>query len=297
MTSVPSSRVRVGIELPVHGVSFPQVRELARAAEEAGLDAVWVPDHLVPLRAGAAAPLECWTLLAALAGATARIRLGPLVLVLPLRDPGLLALQARTLAAIAPGRLVLGVGLGGFTYRRAAESLGIATHDLAARGDAIADALQRLRAALPADGDGATRPELWVGGRSRAALDAAARAADGWNCPFAAELEPRLRDLDAACASVGRDPRALARSVYALAAVATTEDEARRRAGAAAAMAKLFGDVEREHVFGTPERAAERLRAFAALGVGEVALHLAGSHAERLDTIALLGHAVLPLVR
>ena len=296
MTSVPPSRVRVGIELPVHGVSFAQVRDLARAAEDAGLDAVWIPDHLVPLRAGATPPLECWTLLAALAGATERIRLGPLVLVLALRDPGLLALQARTLVAVAPRRLVLGVGLGGFTYRRAAEALGITTHDLAARGDALADALQRLRAALSPDDPGVTRPELWVGGRSRAAVEAAARAADGWNCPFAAELEPRLRDLDAACASVGRDPRAVVRSVYALAAIAATEDEARRRAAAAAAMAKLFGDVEREHVFGTPGRAADRLRAFAALGVGEVALHLAGSHAERLDSIALLGRAVLPLL-
>lgn len=289
-------RVRVSVELPVHGVAFDRVRELARAAEDAGLDGVWVPDHLVPLRPDGPPPLECWTLLAALAGATSRIRVGPLVLVLPLRDPGLLALQARTLAAVAPGRVVLGVGLGGFTYRRAADSLGIATHDLAARGEALADALRRLRAASTADDGAVPRPELWVGGRSRAALDAAARAADGWNCPFAAELEPRLRDLDAACAAVGRDPRTVARSVYALAAIAPTEDEARRRAQAAAAMAKLFGDVEREHVFGTPERAAERLRTFAALGIGEVALHLAGSHAERLDTIALLGRAVLPLL-
>ena len=219
MTATPS-RVRVSVELPVHGIAFDRVRELARAAEDAGLDGVWVPDHLVPLRPDGPFPLECWTLLAALAGATSRLRVGPLVLVLPLRDPGLLALQARTLAAVAPGRVVLGIGLGGFTYRRAAESLGIATHDLAARGDALAAALQHLRAALPADDANPPRPELWVGGRSRAALEAAARAADGWNCPFAAEIEPRLRDLDAACAAAGRDPRTLARSVYALAAIA-----------------------------------------------------------------------------
>ena len=295
MTSTPS-RVRVSVELPVHGIAFDRVLELARAAEDAGLDGVWVPDHLVPLRPDGPFPLECWTLLAALAGATSRLRVGPLVLVLPLRDPGLLALQARTLAAVAPGRVVLGIGLGGFTYRRAAESLGIATHDLAARGGALAEALQRLRAALPADDANAPRPELWVGGRSRAALEAAARAADGWNCPFAAEIEPRLRDLDAACADVGRDPRSLARSVYALAAIAATEDEARRRAASAAAMAKLFGAVEHARVFGTPQRAAERRRALARRGRGEVALHLAGGHAERLDAIALLGRDVLPLL-
>jgi alkanesulfonate monooxygenase SsuD/methylene tetrahydromethanopterin reductase-like flavin-dependent oxidoreductase (luciferase family) len=294
MSRTSPGRVRVSIELPVHGVTVAQVRELARVAEDAGLDGIWIPDHLVPLRPGAPPPLECWTLLAALAGATSRVRVGSLVLVLPLRDPGLLALQARTLAAVAPGRLVLGVGLGGFTYRRAAAALGITTHDLAARGDALADALERLRAT--AREGGAAPPALWVGGRSRAALEAAARAADGWNCPFVAEIEQRLGELDAACAAVGRDPNTVARSVYALVAVAPTEDEARRRAASAAAMAKLFGDVEREHVFGTPVRAAERLRALAALGLEEVALHLAGSHAERLDTIALLGTAVLPLL-
>ncbi len=294
MSRTPPSRLRVSIELPVHGVTVAQVRELARAAEDAGLDGIWIPDHLVPLRAGAPPPLECWTLLAALAGATSRVRVGPLVLVLPLRDPGLLALQARTLAAAATGRFVLGVGLGGFTYRRAAATLGIATHDLAARGDALADALGRLRAT--AGEGGVTPPALWVGGRSRAALEAAARAADGWNCPFVAEIEQRLGELDAACTALRRDPRTVARSVYALAAIAPTEEEARRRAASAGAMAKLFGDVEREHVFGAPERAAERLRALAALGLEEVALHLTGSHDERLDTIALLGTAVLPLL-
>lgn len=286
------SRPRVGVELPVHGVGFAQVRELAVAAEAAGLDAVWVPDHLVPLRAGAAPPLECWTLLSALAASTTRVRLGPLVLVLPLRDPVLLGQQARTLAQVTADRLVLGVGLGGFTYRRAARALGIAAHDAAARGARLGDALVRLRAAL--DGGSSSRVPLWLGGRSRGVLEQAARVADGWNCPFAAELAERSRELDEACAAANREPRTLARSVYALAAIAVTENEARRRAARAATMVRLFGDIERVHVFGTPERAAARLRALAADGAGEVALHVAGDHAQRLDAIALLGSEVLP---
>lgn len=287
------SRLRVGIELPVHGVGFAELRALAAAAEEAGLDAIWVPDHLVPLRAGAPPPLECWTVLAALASATTRIRLGPLVLVLPLRDPVLLGQQARTLAQITGERLVLGVGLGGFTYRRAARALGIAARGVGERGDAIGDALARLRESLGAASGGPQVP-LWLGGRSRGVLDAAARLADGWNCPFAAELAQRSGELDAACVAVGRAPRTLTRSVYALAAIAGSEDEARHRAGKAGAMARLFGDVEQVHVSGTPERAAARLRALAAEGADEVALHLAGDPAERLDTIALLGREVLP---
>lgn len=289
------SRPRVSIELPVHGAGVAQVRELARAAEAAGLDGVWVPDHLVPLRPGAAPPLECWTVLAALAGATTSVRIGPLVLVVPLRDPVLLGLQARTLAAIAGERLVLGLGLGGFTYRRAAAALGITVHAAAARGGALGAALGQIRAALDAP-PASPRVPLWIGGRSPAVLEHAARAADGWNCPFVTELAARNHQLDRACAVVGRDPRAVVRSVYALAAIAGSEVEARRRADTAGAMARLFGDVEQEHVFGTPARAAARLRALAADGADEVALHLAGDHASRLETIALLGGEVLPLL-
>ena len=291
-----TSRLRVSIELPVHGVGMAQVRELACAAEAAGLDGVWVPDHLVPLRPGAPPPLECWTLLAALAGATTAVRIGPLVLVVPLRDPVLLGLQARTHAEVAGERLVLGIGLGGFTYRRAAEALGVVVRESAERGGALGAALVRLREAHgrpPA----APHVPLGLGGRSRAVLEHTARFADGWNCPFVVELGARNHELDRACAAVGRDPRAIVRSVYALAAIAGSDAEARRRADMAGVMARLFGDVEREHVFGTPAHAAARLRALAADGADEVALHLAGDHARRLETIDLIGRAVLPLLR
>lgn len=288
------SALRISIELPVHGVTFAQVRELARACEAAGLDGVWVPDHLVSLRPDGETPLECTTLLAALA-ATTTLRIGPLVLALPLRAHALLALQMRTLAALAPGRLVLGVGLGGFTYRRAARALGVTARDDAERAATLADDVARLRASVQED---AAQPvPVWLGGRSRAVLDAAARVADGWNCPFVAELEARSRELDRACAAAGRDPATLTRSVYCLAALAESDAEARRRADAARTMTRLFGDLERAHVFGTPPRALARLRELRALGVSEVVLHIAGDHASKLDAVALLARDVLPALR
>ena len=221
------SRLRVSIELPVHGVTFAQVRELARAAEAAGLDGVWVPDHLVPLRAGRTVAAR--VLDAARCGRRrdhARCASARWSWSLPLRDPVLLGLEARTLAGIAAGRFVLGIGLGGFTYRRAARSLGLAVHELPLRGEALATAVARLRATLGAGVSRAAVP-LWLGGRSRAVLALAARAADGWNCPFVAEFAARGRELDSACAR--RRPRPAHARALGVRARRGRGDRARRR--------------------------------------------------------------------
>src|SRR3979411_1622258 len=83
--------------------------EVARAAEHAGLDHVWVPDHLVFHRP----ILEATAALAVAAGAPARTPGAAGILTPTLRNVTWLAKQLSTLATLAPGRLLLGVGLGG----------------------------------------------------------------------------------------------------------------------------------------------------------------------------------------
>ena len=87
--------------------------ELAREAETAGWDGVFVNDHLTARVAGESAPVaNPWVALAAIATATERVRLGPLVTPLPRRRPWQLAGEAITLDHLSGGRLVLGVGSG-----------------------------------------------------------------------------------------------------------------------------------------------------------------------------------------
>lgn len=86
--------------------------ELAVAAESAGWDAVWIWDHVAVDAAWRAPFKDPWLLLGAIAAATTRIRLGPLVTPLPRRRPWHVAREAVTLDWLSGGRLTLGVGLG-----------------------------------------------------------------------------------------------------------------------------------------------------------------------------------------
>ena len=86
------------------------VVEVAREAEDSGWDAIWVWDHV--LRTPADPHADPWILLAAIAAATTRIRLGPMVVPLARRRPSHVAREAVTLDHLSRGRLTLGVGSG-----------------------------------------------------------------------------------------------------------------------------------------------------------------------------------------
>ena len=87
---------------------------MARAAEDVGFDSIWLGDHLLYRDDGRPerGPWDAWTLLAALAGVTERVVLGPLVACLAFHPPGLIARMAAAIDEISGGRFVLGVGSG-----------------------------------------------------------------------------------------------------------------------------------------------------------------------------------------
>jgi len=108
--------VRIGIQLPEVERHVPWLEHLAmaRAAEAVGFDSIWVGDHLLYRGDGRPerGPWEAWTLLAALAAATERVDLGPLVACAGFHPPGLVAKMAATVAEISEGRFVLALGAG-----------------------------------------------------------------------------------------------------------------------------------------------------------------------------------------
>jgi alkanesulfonate monooxygenase SsuD/methylene tetrahydromethanopterin reductase-like flavin-dependent oxidoreductase (luciferase family) len=157
-----------------------RVIEAARRAEAAGFDGVYVGDHLLHPHPF----LESVVTLAAVAASTDRISLGPCVMLLALRHPVVLAKQLGTLSAFAPGRLRVGVGVGG-EYPAEFEAAGV---PLTEHGRRMESALRQVRSLLT---DGVRHPEVTIApgapdvpfllaGWKEVSLRRAATYGDGW---------------------------------------------------------------------------------------------------------------------
>ncbi len=166
------------------------VRACAAAAEDAGLDEVWVVDHVaIPpddAEGSGGIYLDPLSTLAFIAGQTERIRIGTAILNLPYRPPLPTAKAIATIQQLSGERLQLGVGVGWMEPEFRA--LGV---DRTQRGRLTDEMLQFLEDAFSADEMSAngqsflflprpSKPPVFVGGGSEAALRRAARYGDGW---------------------------------------------------------------------------------------------------------------------
>ncbi len=296
---------KLSLIVPVHGVPFELTRAAAVAAEAAQMDGIWVPDHLVNEARPQAGVLECWTALSALAVATKEVPIGPLVLVSGFRHPPLLARQAATLEAIAPGRLRIGLGTGGFTYQATCAQLDFEERQPAARVAHCEETIRCLREHWAAGDAGSqgSLPEpalargyplarqsmpIILAARRPAMLRLTARMADGWNCPLPSELVTGLATIE----SAGRTRESIHTSVFAILVTGSNENEARRALARAGPSAQLFGDVEEHHLFGSPARLLERIHELGRNGANEITIDVRGMPA--VEAIDLLSREVLP---
>ncbi len=200
----------------------------------------WLFDHLMPIGGDPHGPTyEGWTLLAALAAQTARLRLGLLVTSNRFRPPAMLAKIAATVDVVSGGRLEFGIGAGSRPShplaRREYEAHGLPYHDAAHAVGSLAEACTIIRRlwseAEPFDFDGTylhltgafcnpkpvqrPYPPITIGGRSTATLRVVAEHADRWNIP-GGDIDDAVRRsalLDRFCAAIGRDPAAITRSI------------------------------------------------------------------------------------
>jgi F420-dependent oxidoreductase-like protein len=213
-------------------VTVAALREMWRIADEAGFDHVWDFDHLASIGAGGPdRPVyEGWTLQAAMAEATKRVRIGCLVTGNTYRNPALLAKIAVTVDHLSGGRLEFGIGaawaeaehsmygIEGLDHRvgRLSESLRVIKSlwteertNFEGRYYRMTDAIGNPKPVQK------PYPPIWIGASGETTLRLVARHADVWNAS-GGDLD-RLKDLtgrlEEACVSVGRDPAEIRRSV------------------------------------------------------------------------------------
>jgi alkanesulfonate monooxygenase SsuD/methylene tetrahydromethanopterin reductase-like flavin-dependent oxidoreductase (luciferase family) len=254
-----ASAVPIGLNLSSIGVTAAWWLASARRAEESGFASIWIWDHFVSRGRLDDPVLECWTMLAAAAVNTERVRLGPFVSNVMNRHPAVLARMAATVAQLSGGRLVLGLGAGGHPAEH--EAYGIEFPPRPVRAEHLQESVQVLRrlfAGGPVDFDGRhyrlrgalafpapdPRPPIMLAAQTPFGARQAARLADSWTC-FArrhAALWPVFRTETEA---LGRDP----------------------------ATVPLVVGLEAADYADGLERAAER---WAAAGAAEVIVHDAG---------------------
>ncbi|HUR23560.1 MAG TPA: LLM class flavin-dependent oxidoreductase [Acidimicrobiales bacterium] len=167
------------------GITVPQFRdgpgpalEVARLAEESGLDGVFVFDHLWPLRQPERPALHGPTLLGAIAAETARVAVGTLVARVGLVPDAVLVHQMATIQRIAGARLIAGIGIGDRLSRPENEAYGVIFPPASERRVALAGVCRSLRA---------LGIEVWVGGRTPATVAIGRREAgvvNLWQAPL-----------------------------------------------------------------------------------------------------------------
>jgi alkanesulfonate monooxygenase SsuD/methylene tetrahydromethanopterin reductase-like flavin-dependent oxidoreductase (luciferase family) len=202
--------VKIDVLLIPMSARWGELRAAAVAAEEAGFDGIWTWDHLRdPDNASGPGVPEAWTVLAALAEVTRRVALGPLVLNVANRHPGVLANMAATLQAVSGGRLLLGIGAGGSRrtpYAAEQLAIGASVERDEVRARRVAEAIETMRR-LWSGADGFLRPEppppVIVGGFGPRMAAIAGRHGDGFNTQA---FHPRLADL----VKIARDEHAAA---------------------------------------------------------------------------------------
>lgn len=224
--------MNLGLDISQHQLTWQELLDRARFAEDAGFDGAWVFDHFKALYGDPAGPcLEAWSLLNALGAATSRIRLGPLVTGITYRHPSMLATQVVTADHVSQGRVELALGAAWHSGEH--RELGIDFPPPAERIHRLDEAIEVMNLVMTTDDASfegryyrlerasynpkpvqQPRPPLWIGGGGeKLMLPLIARRADVWHgSGDAATLRRKARLLDDLAEKAGRDPASIRRA-------------------------------------------------------------------------------------
>ncbi|HEU5381569.1 MAG TPA: LLM class flavin-dependent oxidoreductase [Ktedonobacteraceae bacterium] len=266
--------------------TFRDLQAMALACERAGLDSIWLCDHLIyrfPEQEEKGI-WEVFTLLSALAALTTTITLGTIVVCTSFRPPALVAKMADTIDEISGGRLVLGLGAG--WHQPEYEAFGYPFDHLASRFEEAIQIIAPLlrdgqvdfqgkyyqvnNCVLRPRGPSRQGPSILIAGRRPRMLQLTARYADAWNTAWpvdTAVVKERYQEFKDACTAVGRDPATVELTV-----------------GTSVRFAEPGEKVDTTRtISGSPEEIAQAFQRFADEGVGHLIVTLEPMTVESIE--------------
>ena len=284
-------------------VSWSELLNRFLYVEELGFDLVGTGDHFVDWSNPPSPWFEMWTVLAAVAARTAKIRLGPSVAQIPLRNPAMFARQALTVDHISNGRLELGLGLG-LTIDPSYDIMGIPNWSNKERVKRFTEYVEIVDQLLSNEASSykgdyyevkdavinprplqTPRPPITIAAMGPVMLKKTARYADTWNSlsfahTFEEQLEEtrgRIATIDEHCSAIGREPGSLRRSYLMF------DAEARPKGG-------FIKYYESEEIF------ADMVRRVTALGISEIGLYYPMLE-EQLPMFETIARDVIPKLK
>lgn len=310
--------MRIDLSYGVFPFGLPSagdIRASIREVESAGFQGLWVRDHLLlhePV-------LDPVSLLGVVAALTEHAAVGTAVYLPVLRNPVAVAKAFASLDVLSGGRVEFGVGVGG-EYPQEFDVAGVPVRDRGAALDTALDLIRRLWRGEAVSYEGRWwppfadvqldvsptqpgGPRFWIGGKSDAALSRTARLGDGWLAFFrsAQALSEQFARLDGKLHEAGRNPEDVERALI-LYALVTDEsyleaDRAVARRFCELDFAKPWGELaDRYAVVGSPDRVADEVLRFAAVGVERFLILFPVPPNRLREQTDRLAHEVMPLV-
>ncbi len=317
---------KFGIQIePQLGFSYKGVEQIALEGEKAGYHSVWSSDHFfLNDKSENRDCMEAWTLLAALASSTEKIKLGTLVTCNSYRHPAVLAKIAATVDTISNGRLFFGIGAGWkkIEYR----AYGIPFPPLKARMDRLEEALQIIRLLWTKpkatfkgkyyqikDALSAPKPvqkpmpPIMIGGSGeKRTLRMVAKYADYCNLWLTPDLNHKLQVLKDHCKAIGRDYDSVGKSLFASSGIFTTESEkalkehltkrSKRNNVPVQKLKEIFSKDAPGSWVGYPEELLERFRFLTDLGFDYFHIIFPGTDEDVLEASQAFANLVMKRV-
>ncbi|MGH7853367.1 MAG: LLM class flavin-dependent oxidoreductase [Candidatus Binatia bacterium] len=301
-------KVRIGIAVgqwPGKDLKPDAILDLVDYFESLEVDSLWVSDRLV----SSSLILEPITFLAYVAGRLRKMKLGTSTLVLPTRNPIVLAKELATLDFLSQGRLFPAIGLGG-DESKDLQAVGVSKKERAGRADEMIVLMRRLwteenvtfKGKFFSIEDATITPRpwqknglpIWIGGRSEAALRRTGRLGDGWlvSSVSPAEVELGIKAIRTYAAAAGRQ---VPEDHYGVLIPFYFADDAQKASEIGGRSVRPRADISIDQftAFGTPDEVRRRVEAYIAAGATKFIMRPCGPLENWREQVTILAREVI----